>query len=153
MTNGSLKISDEVYVNLPEVRSDNVIMILPLNEMIFTELGQGCGLLNKYGGKGSGTSYLSSYYDQKVFRESSCHDKKKEAKRELELRIKEADKVLEIKNGSETNGKKTRVILETKGEKKWVDILNFDDDRCISIISAPTLKPALEFEKLQESQN
>ena len=78
MLNGSLKFSDEVYVNLPRTESGSVLEISASKNMLFSTEGQGCGLINKYGGRGGVTVFQSSFYGQKVVIESVCHNNKKE---------------------------------------------------------------------------
>lgn len=147
MINGSLYNPDEIKVNLPQVKSSKVLEVTTSDKTVFAMVGQGCGLENEYGGRGSGTSYQDSF-SGRVFVESSCHDRAKKTKKELDLRIRNAVKVLEFQENLNRNEEwKTRVVLLTDKESGAVEILRYNAEKCISIISAPRLKTALEMEK------
>ena len=147
---GSLKFSDEVYVELPEVQSESVFNIITKrNWNGFEPVGVGCGGRNIYGGQGSVVAYQNNSF-RNASVSASSYGKAKDAAREIEQRIKDADKVLELTEKS----KHKRVVLESKRNGKiWVDILEYTGGKRIDIITASTLELALEFEKWNNSQN
>lgn len=111
LLNGSLKFSDEVYVNLPKVESSSVIEVITKeNRKGFEPVGHGCGGRNKYGGESSATGYRTSDWKH-ISVSYSGYESSQDVKKEISLRIAEATKVVEIGKG--------KIVLENSdGEKK-----------------------------------
>ena len=148
--NSSLKSSDEVFVDLPKAHSESVFNIITKrNWNGFEAVGVGCGGRNIYGGQVSVTAYqTNSFMNASV--STSSYGRAKDAAREIEQRIKDADKILELTEKS----KHKRVVLESKSNGKiWVDILEYTGGKSIDITTASTLEVALEFEKWNNSRN
>lgn len=145
----------EISVNLPQVESSSVFEIITKRKWSgFEFFGHGCGGRNSYGGESSVSVYQANDF-RTVSTSSSSHDNAKQARQEIELRIKDALKVIEFTKFFIKKSKiiQKRIVLENeKNENKWIDILKYDDGKSLEIINAPTLELALEFEKWQKTR-
>jgi hypothetical protein len=144
--NDSLQYSDEVLVNLPQVKSISVFEIITKeNWKGFRPIGQGCDGTNKYDGETWVTAYQTNDW-KNVSIGGSSHDTARETTTEFNSRIKDAFRVLEIS--------KKRAVIENKHEgEEWIDIIFFEDRKSLRIITASKLETAIEFEKWHKSQN
>ncbi|HXH69954.1 MAG TPA: hypothetical protein VNI60_06350 [Pyrinomonadaceae bacterium] len=146
LSNGSLKYSDEVSVNLPRVKSSSVFEIITKeNWKGYQFVGQGCGGTNQYEGETWVTAYRTNDW-KSVSIGGSSHDTAKETTNEFNSRIRDAFKILEIS--------KKRAIIENKKEgDEWIDIIYFEDRKSLRIITASELETAVKFESWKKSQN
>ena len=142
--------NDQIVVNLPKVESEAIFEIITKRNWTGFELyGQGCGGRNIYGGEGSISAYQANDF-RSVSASTSSHSRKKEIKREIEARIKDAVRILEITEKSTHK----RIILENERDgEKWIDIIEYDGGKWIDIITADSLELALEFEQWQNLRN
>lgn len=143
------EFNTDIVVNLPKVESEPIFeVITKRNWTGFEFWGHGCGGRNIYGGETSVSGYKTNDF-KSVSAGTSYHDSKNEIKREIDLRIKDAVKILEIIEKSTHK----RIVLENEQDnKKWVDIIEYGGGKGIYIITAPSLKLALEFEHWQKSR-
>lgn len=133
----------EVFIINRRIGNNNVFNIKDRNA--FSATGHGCGGKNKYGGESSVTAY-NAYNWQTVGTNTIYYDNIKDAKREFNLRTQEALQILEpTRFFGKKRKNKQRIVLEN--EHKWIDIVIYDSNHCLDIISAPSLKLALEFEE------
>jgi len=138
----------EVSVELPVVESESLITVFPQeHQRIFRLKVAGCGGWNIYGGQG-GAAGFETEDGQKVSIDSSYYDKKKGVQRELQIRLQEANQIIEITQAAHDYSEKLgkRIILKNGKENKHYEILRYDGNKSIRTIYAPTLKLALEFE-------
>lgn len=145
LLNGSLKYSDEISVNLPQVKSSSVFEIITKeNWKGYQFVGQGCGGTNKYEVETWATAYRTNDW-KSVSIGGSSHDTAKETTNEFNSRIRDAFKVLEIS--------KKRAVVENKLEDdEWIDIIYFEDRKSLRIITSSKLETAIEFENWKKSQ-
>ena len=145
MLNGSLYFSDEVPVNLPQVKSSSVFEIITKeNWKGFNFVGHACGGRNKHDGESWVSGYRTNDW-KKISISGSSHEKANGAKKEFSLRIANAFKVLE-------SGKSRIIVENQEDENKWIDLIKYENKKSLVIINSPTLELALEFEKWRESQ-
>lgn len=147
----------EIPVDLPKVHSSSVFeVITKKNGARFESIGHACGGTNIYGGGGSITGYQSDDW-QWLSVSSGFHENAKRAKREIDLRVKEAASVLDSTETFNKNLKlkeKRLVLGNERDGRKWVNILKYDGDRFIEITTASSLELVLEFERtFEESKN
>lgn len=146
LLNGSLKNSNEVSINLPQVKSSSVFEIITKeNWKGFQSVGHGCGGTNKYAGETWGTAYRTNDW-KSVSMGGSSHDTAKKTTTEFNSRIKDAFKVLEI-------NKKRAVIENKQNGEEWFNIIYFENSKSLRIITSSKLETAIEFENWQKSQN
>lgn len=141
---------DEIAVNLPKVQSEPIFEIITKRNWNGFELyGHGCGGRNIYGGESSISAYQANDF-RGVSASTSFHNRKKEIEREIEARIKDAVRILEITERSNLK----RIVLENeRNNEKWIDIITYDGGKGIDIISAASLELVLEFEQWQNLRN
>lgn len=143
--NGTLQFSDEIPVNLPQVKSISVFEIITKeNWKGFQPFGHGCGGTNKYEGESSVTAYRTNDW-KSVSISGSSHDTAKETTTEFNSRIKDAFRILEIS--------KKRAVIENKQEgEEWIDIIYFENQKSLRIITSSKLETAIKFENWKKSQ-
>ena len=143
MLNGSLQFSDEVSVNLPQVKSSEVFEIITKeNWKGFMFVAHGCGGRNKYGAGSSVTGYRTSDWKH-VSVENSGYKSRKDAKNGILLRINESSKVIKF-------SKNTFILEYQEDGDKWVDLVKYDGRTSIAVISSSSLELINEFEKWQD---
>ena len=143
---GTVQLSDEIPVDLPQVQSSEVFEIITKeNWKGFVFVGHGCGGRNKYGAESSVTGYRTSDWKY-VSVYNSGYETKKDAEKEILLRINEASKIIEYK--------KHKIILEyQEGKVKRIDLIKYDGRTGIEVVSSNSLELITEFEKREEIEN
>ena len=141
--NGSLKLSDERAVNLPQVKSGEVFEIITKEKWEgFLFVGHGCGGRNNYGVGSSVTGYRTSDW-KRVSVYNSGYESKKEAQKEILLRINDSSKVIE--------SGKYRIILEyVEDTNIRIDLVKYDGRQSIEVVSTTSMDLLTEFEKWQK---
>lgn len=146
--NSSLRIKDEIAVDLPQVESTDVFEIITKEKWQgFAPVAHGCGGRNKYGGEGTVTSFQNNSF-VKVWQEYSSYSNSKALQRKIELRIKNSANVLE--RVEDKSFEKRRLVLENiQDNEKWYEIITYENPKLIKIIGSRKLELAIEFEKLE----
>ena len=147
MFNGSLKKLDKKPVNLPQIKSESPLIVIPKEEIVILNdveivVSRGCGL-----NESSGITWHMS--NGNLSEGVSCGKDNKETKKDFQKLLAKSKIIERAKNIKNLRGEKgERMILEVfEKNEKYAEIIWFDGGKCYYYIKAPTLELALDFEK------
>jgi hypothetical protein len=149
-------VQQDVFVNRPQAVSSDVLMVTPAGPPTpsFEAFIHACGGQNNYGGVGYTTGYHSDRMITVSFSGIS-HPNRRLARREVAMRLREADSVIEESRANPDHPRSPeRFVLKLKdSDGESFSIIKYSGGDHLEEIASRDLETALAFEAWRFKQN